>query len=134
MFKRNFCNRRISILKKEVGIHSLLINSYRNNFDHSKNDDRSILVKIIISEDKETIDKIISASNSQTNVTPAILRATDALQRKIETFFTKQDYFYERRKNYVDTQPHFLIFCVNYLDTYNMAIILIIVDKICKFY
>lgn len=71
-----------------------------NNFDNLEEDERSILVKVIITEDKETIDKIISASNSQTNITPAILRATESLHRTIEAFFNNNGYFYERRKNY----------------------------------
>ena len=65
-----------------------------------ENDTRSVLVKIIKSTDKTTIDKIISATNSQTAVNPSLLRATDDVQRKIELFFEQQGYFYDRRKNY----------------------------------
>ncbi len=69
-----------------------------------KNDNRSILLKIIISEDKETIDKIIEATNSQNPVSPTLLRATDDLQRKIEYFFLTKGYFYDRRKNFYKNQ------------------------------
>jgi len=63
-------------------------------------EERSILVKVIISEDKETIDKIISATNSQTAVSVYSLRATDDVQREIELYFEGKGYFYDRRKNY----------------------------------
>lgn len=53
--------------------------------------ERSILVKVIISKDKETTDKIIAATNSQTYVTSALLRATDDIQRDLEQFFLDKD-------------------------------------------
>jgi len=71
-----------------------------NNFKKIEEDERSILVKVIITEDKETIDKIIYASNNQTNVRPATLRATESIHRRIEGFFNSNGYYYERRKNY----------------------------------
>lgn len=63
-------------------------------------DPRSILVKVIVTQDQDSIDKIISASNSQTQVTPNILRATEDIQRKIESFFLGKGFFYDRRKNF----------------------------------
>lgn len=68
--------------------------------EQNPNDDRSILVKVIASEDDETIDKIISATNSQTPVSPALLRATDNIQRNLELFFQNNGFFYDRRKNF----------------------------------
>lgn len=67
-------------------------------------DTRAILVKIVKSSDKETIDKIISATNRQTPVNPALLRATDDTQRKLEMFFDQKGYFYDRRKNFYKNQ------------------------------
>jgi hypothetical protein len=66
----------------------------------STQDPRSILVKVIVTQDQDSIDKIISASNSQTQVTPNILRATEDIQRKIESFFLGKGFFYDRRKNF----------------------------------
>jgi len=100
----------IQILKKldlkNVQIVNGLQTSFEiaNNLEVSREDERSILIKVIITEDKETIDKIISASNSQTYVTPAVLRATDELHRRIEVYFSSRGYFYERRKNYYRNQ------------------------------
>ena len=59
-----------------------------------------VLVRIIKTNDSEVRDRIIRATNRQTAVSPASLRATDELQRKIETFFYGHELFYDRRKNY----------------------------------
>jgi len=62
--------------------------------------DRLILVRILYTDDPEARDKVIRATNKQTNVTAASLRATDDVQRSIEAFFLAKDWFYDRRKNY----------------------------------
>ncbi|WP_454064124.1 AIPR family protein [Candidatus Nitrospira salsa] len=72
--------------------------------DAKKLDSRAILVKIIVSSDKQTIDKIISATNRQNPVNPALLRATDDIQRRIELYFSNKGYYYDRRKNYYKNQ------------------------------
>ena len=81
-------------------------------------DERSILVKVLIvkSEDKETIDKIISSTNRQNPVTPTVLRATENVQRKLELFFFNRGYYYDRRKNYYRNQnkPARRIFSIQY--------------------
>lgn len=74
------------------------------NYTKGENDTRAVLVKIVKSTDKETIDKIISATNRQTPVNPALLRATDGIQRKLEMFFDQKGYFYDRRKNFYKNQ------------------------------
>lgn len=65
-----------------------------------KEDARMIMVKIVSSEDDETRDKIIKATNSQNSVPPASLRATDKVQRDIEHALKTVGLFYDRRKNY----------------------------------
>ncbi|MGN2339760.1 AIPR family protein [Clostridium cagae] len=70
----------------------------RENYDSDEN--RTVLVKIIKTTDCKNIDKIISSTNSQTEVRPADLRATDDLQRDIEEYFLSKGYYYDRRKNY----------------------------------
>lgn len=89
-----------------VQIVNGLQTSYTIGKHYKKIDDdkRSVLVKIVKSNDKETIDKIISATNRQTPVNPALLRATDDTQRKLELFFEQNGYFYDRRKNYYKNQ------------------------------
>jgi len=71
-----------------------------NNHDGNLYDERSVLVKVIINNDNETIDNIIASTNSQNQVSAALLRATEDTQRKIELFFLNEGYFYDRRKNY----------------------------------
>lgn len=73
-------------------------------FEEKQEEERAILVKIIISQDKESIDKIIAATNRQNPVSPALLRATDNTQRMIELFFNNEGYYYDRRKNYYKNQ------------------------------
>jgi len=68
--------------------------------DELRPDDRCVLVKVIVSSDKSTIDSVISATNSQTAVGAASLRATDEVQRRIEAYFESKGYYYDRRKNY----------------------------------
>lgn len=74
------------------------------NHNGSDADIRSVLVKVIINEDKKTIDHIIASTNSQNPVSPSLLRATDDVQREIELFFLNLGYFYDRRKNYYKNQ------------------------------
>lgn len=61
---------------------------------------RSILVKIIIIEDEVARDKIIKATNFQTSIQPASLRATDRIHYNLEDYFKSHDWFYDRRKNF----------------------------------
>ncbi len=63
-------------------------------------DSRSVMVKILSSEDDETRDKIIKATNSQNRIQPASLRATDRVQRDIEDAPKTVNLYYDRRKNY----------------------------------
>lgn len=66
----------------------------------SLKDERSVLVKVIINEDKAAIDHIIASTNSQNPVAASLLRATDDVQRGLELFFSNAGYYYDRRKNY----------------------------------
>lgn len=65
---------------------------------------QAVIVKIIKTADPEKRDAVIRATNNQTKVQPASLRATDSLQRNIEQFFLTDGWFYERRKNYYKNQ------------------------------
>ena len=62
--------------------------------------DRTLLVRILQTEDPATRDRVIRATNRQTSVPEASLRATDDTQRRIEAFFASNDFYYDRRKNY----------------------------------
>jgi hypothetical protein len=67
-------------------------------------DRRLVLVKVIASEDDETRDKIIKATNSQNSIQAATLRATDKIQRDVEQALKAVGLFYDRRKNYYKNQ------------------------------
>lgn len=65
----------------------------------SRDDHRSVLVKIIEVEDTEIRERIIRATNSQTNLNLSSLRATDKVQRQIEEYLLANGLYYERRRN-----------------------------------
>jgi hypothetical protein len=60
----------------------------------------SILVKVVVTKDPASRDKIIKSTNFQTKIPDASLRATDQVQRNIESFLRSYDVFYDRRKNF----------------------------------
>ena len=66
---------------------------------NTESDNRKILVRIIVPTEQESRDRIIKATNSQTAVQQASLRATDKIHRDIEEFFRPKGLFYDRRKN-----------------------------------
>jgi AIPR protein len=61
---------------------------------------RAVLVRILVTDDPKTRDAVIRATNRQTTVPAASLRATDEVQRQIEAFFFAKGWFYDRRKSY----------------------------------
>ncbi|MDR7384187.1 AIPR family protein [Promicromonospora iranensis] len=72
--------------------------------DHSALD-RKVLVRILATgDDTRTRDQVIRATNRQTSVPAASLRATDEIQRKIEAYFVSHDWYYDRRKNFYRNQ------------------------------
>lgn len=67
-------------------------------------DSRSVLVRVIVTEEEESRDRVIRATNSQTAIPSASLRATDKIHRDIEDFLSARGLFYDRRKNYYKNQ------------------------------
>lgn len=61
---------------------------------------RNLLVRVLKPQGQESRDRIIKATNSQTPIPAASLRATDKIHRDIEEFLYSKGYFYDRRKNY----------------------------------
>jgi hypothetical protein len=58
-------------------------------------------VRILVTgDDSATRDRVIRATNRQTSVPAASLRATDDIQRKIEMYMYSHGWFYDRRKNF----------------------------------
>ncbi len=73
---------------------------YVENPDALENEERNVLVRVIVPESEESRDKIILATNSQTNIPKSSLRATDPIHWQIEMFFKSRGLYYDRRKNY----------------------------------
>jgi hypothetical protein len=66
----------------------------------NRDDSRKIMVRVIKPVDEKSRLKIIKATNSQTSVPIASLRATDEIHLNIEDYFLSQGIYYDRRKNY----------------------------------
>ncbi|WP_452230066.1 AIPR family protein [Lacinutrix sp. MEBiC02404] len=67
-------------------------------------EDRNVLLRIIKVDNEKSRLNVIKATNSQTNIPPASLRATDPIHRDIEDYLFSKSYFYDRRKNYHKNQ------------------------------
>ena len=67
---------------------------------------RSILIKVVVSNDEDDRDAIIRSTNNQTLVELASLHATDKIQRDIEDVLERSGLYYERRKNYYANLGH----------------------------
>ncbi len=63
-------------------------------------DKRAVLVRVIVPDNEESRDRIIRATNSQTPIPKASLRATDAIHRDIEDYLKHRGLYYDRRKNF----------------------------------
>ncbi len=89
-------------------------------------DERNILVRVMVPDDAGSRDRIIRATNSQTTVQLASLRATDKIHRDIEEYFSGRGLYYDRRKNYYKNRgiPLDKIVGIPYLAQSVMAILL----------
>jgi AIPR protein len=69
--------------------------------DSGQHNDRSVLVRVVVPPSSgRARDGIIRATNSQTQLPPGALRATEKIQKDIEEALTRDGYYYERRANY----------------------------------
>jgi hypothetical protein len=66
---------------------------------NTEGDERNLLVRVIVPTKPESRDRVIKATNSQTSIPPASLRATDKIHRDIEEHLRPYGLFYDRRKN-----------------------------------
>ena len=66
---------------------------------NTEQEDRSVMVRVVVVSDPQSRDRIIKATNSQTSMPPASLRATEKIHRDIETFLAPYSLYYDRRKN-----------------------------------
>ena len=73
---------------------------YKYAADLPDDDQRLVLVRVIVETDREKRDEIIRATNRQTNIKHSSFRATEPIHKEIEDYLLTQGYFYDRRKNY----------------------------------
>lgn len=67
---------------------------------NTEGENRNVLVRVIVPTEAESRDRIIKATNSQTKIPDASLRATEKIHRDIEEFLRPHGLFYDRRKNF----------------------------------
>ena len=95
-----------------------------------KEDTRNILVRVIgldeTPEGNNTRNRIIQATNSQTRIPIASLRATDQIQFILEEYLKSFGFYYDRRKNYYknERKPFNKIISITYLAQGIMSILL----------
>lgn len=77
-----------------------IYNYFTGNEDMLAAEKRNILVRIIKPADEDSRDKIIFATNNQTNIPQYSLRVTDNIHIQIELYFKSKGLYYDRRKNY----------------------------------
>ncbi len=65
---------------------------------------RNILIRVIVPESEDSRDRIILATNNQTNIPKSSLRANDPIHWQIELYLKGRGLFYDRRKNYYKNQ------------------------------
>jgi len=63
-----------------------------------ENEERNILVRVIVTPDPTVQDAVIKATNSQTKLPDGSLRTTDPIHHRIEDLFKQADLYYDRRK------------------------------------
>ena len=104
-------------------------NEVYNHFkelDASIDDDRKILAKVMVPAEEDSRIRIINATNRQTSVQAASLRATEKIHRDIEQYLLQKGLFYDRRKNYYknENKPSKKIISIPYMAQAVMAILL----------
>lgn len=99
--------------------------NYWHNFN-TNGDERRILVRVIVPSVPESWDRIIKATNSQTSVQQASLRATDKIHRDIEEYLRPRGLYYDRRKNYYKNEgkPRDRIVSIPHLAQSVMSVVL----------
>jgi len=89
-------------------------------------DQRHILARVVVTENEQTRNDIIRATNTQSPIQAASLRAFDPIHYKIEQYFALHDLYYERRKNYYKNlgRPRDKLVTISYLAQAVAAIVM----------
>ena len=129
----------VSLSGKTLNImNPLIVNGLQTSYeihsyfstDPTRHDDKNILVRVIgvahTANEEQTRNRIIKATNSQTAIQVASLRATDNIQRDIEDYLRSEGLYYDRRKNYYKNEgrPIAKIISITYLAQSVIAILL----------
>lgn len=77
---------------------TVIFNHFR--LHNTESEARNLLVRVIVPPATESRDRIIKATNSQTQIPIASLRATEVIHRDIEAYLQPHGLFYDRRKNH----------------------------------
>lgn len=101
-------NRELVLLNPEIvnGLQTSteIFNYFSNNPSFLEDEKRNLLVRIIVPTSEESRDRIIFATNNQTNIPKSSLRVTDPIHLQIEMYFKNRGLYYDRRKNYYKNQ------------------------------
>ena len=76
------------------------IYAHFNGGEAKEDDSRRLLVRVLKISEKSTRDAIIKCTNSQNEMPPEALRATDAIHRQLEQAFHTKGLYYDRRKGF----------------------------------
>ena len=103
-----------------------IYNYLSKNKSKWRNENRAVLIRIIVTQDPESRDRIIKATNNQIAIPTASLRALDRIQRDIEDYLLQFGWYYDRRKNYYKNlgKPLERIISIPYLAQSVMSIVL----------
>ncbi len=101
-----------------------IYNYLKNNPEQSES--RNLLIRIITTKSEKSRLKVIRATNSQTKVPLASLRATEDIHRDIEDYLMTKGFYYDRRKNFYKNQgkPFNKIISIEFLGQSIMSMVL----------
>lgn len=99
---------------------------YNHLSSKEESDSRAMLVRVVAPGDPASYEKIIRATNSQTAIPVASLKATDRIHRDIEDYLSPRGWYYERRKNFYKNEgkPLARIITISHLAQATMAMLL----------
>lgn len=122
-----FMNKRLTIENPRIvnGLQtSYEIYKFREKLDG--NDERQILVRVIVEKDRRRRDKIIRATNRQTAMKHSSFRSTEPIHTEIEDYLIDKGFYYDRRKNYYKRKgkPARKIISIDRLAQGTMAVLL----------
>ena len=101
-----------------------IFNYLKNNLQKIEN--RNLLIRVITTKSEKSRLKVIRATNSQTKVPLASLRATEDIHRDLEDYLMTRGYYYDRRKNFYKNQgkPITKIISIEFLGQSIMSMVL----------